>query len=250
MRRGFLYPSVSVIVFVGVWLTVSESGVFSKILLASPFDVFISLVEMVWTGSILPDLIATIFRTVVGLFAGILIGVPLGLFMGYSKRIYDSLEFLVDFFRSIPAAALIPLFMLFLGLGDEAKVALVVFVTSLVILINTMYGVRHSKKIRVMVARTMKLSNYNIFRKVIIPDSLPYISVGVRISISLSLIIVIVTEMIMGAYAGLGRRIIDFHLTYNISGMYAVIILTGIIGYLSNRLYLIFEKRKIHWAEK
>ena len=235
---------------IGIWFVISELMIFSSLIFASPIEVFAELFSLFYTGSILNDLSFTLMRTVAGLIIGIMIGIPLGLVMGYSKRIYDSLEFLVEFLRSIPVVALIPVFMLFLGIGDVSKIGMVAFITALLVVINTMYGVRNSNKARIMIGKTLNLNQATIFRKIIFPESIPYISVGMRLAISLSLVMVIVSEMIIGTSVGLGKRILDSYLVFNIGEMYAVIILTGIIGYLLNKIYLIFEKRKLHWVER
>ena len=87
-----------------------------------------------------------------------------------------------------------------------------------------------------------------IFRWISFWESLPQIFVGMRTGLSLCLVIIIVTEMFIGTYAGLGRRIIDFQYVYDIKGMYAVILLTGILGYGINTIFLAVEKRVIHWS--
>jgi len=104
--------------------------------------------------------------------------------------------------------------MLTFGIGDAAKIAIVIFSCSLVITINTLYGVRNSSKTRRMVAETMKASNTYIFARVILPDALPYITAGLRTALSLTLIIVVILEMFMGADKGLGHLIYNAHMTY------------------------------------
>ena len=248
MKSKLLYPSLVIIILLIIWWIIFELNIFSKILLPSPTEVLFSFGNLIRNRNALVDLGATLFRMIIGLLFGLTIGIPAGLIMGYSEKVYNLLQFIVDFLRSIPVAALIPLFLLFFGLGDMAKIVLVVFATSLLMIINTMYGVQHANKIRLMYAKTIKLSKYNIFKKIIFPEALPSISVGIRLAISLSLILVIVSEMFIGTESGLGKRIIDSKLVYNTDEMYATILLTGMVGYIINKLYLLFETKKIHWA--
>lgn len=170
--------------------------------------------------------------------------------MGYSDKVYGALEFLVDFFRSIPALALFPLFLLFLGIGDSAKIGVVVFACFFVVLINAMYGVKNANKTRIMASKTMGANNFDIFRKIIFWDALPDIVTGLRISLSMSLLVVIVTEMFLGTEVGLGHRIYDAHLIYRIPEMYASIIIVGLLGYFLNKIFVWVERRSIHWAGK
>jgi NitT/TauT family transport system permease protein len=117
--------------------------------------------------------------------------------MGYSSKIYNALEFTVEFFRGIPTTALFPLFLLIFGIGDEAKFAVTAWGAGLVILINSMYGVHLGKELRVRVAKTMKVKGLELFRKVIFPEALPQIFSGFRVAISLVLTQVLAKESLM-----------------------------------------------------
>lgn len=170
--------------------------------------------------------------------------------MGYSDRIYYSLEFVVEFFRSIPATALFPLFLLFFGIDDQSKIALTAWAAGLVLIINSMYGVHLGKELRIKSAKIMRMSGFVLFQKIIFPEALPWIFSGMRIAISLSLVIVVVTEMFIGTNFGLGHRIIDTQLVYRISEMYATIFITGVLGFLINKGFIFAEKRTVHWKGK
>ena len=190
----------------------------------------------------------TVYRTLAGYAVAALIGIPLGLFVGYVRKVYYSFEFVIDFFRSMPSPVLVPVAMLFFGLGDASKIAIIAFTCGLINLVNSMYGVTHCKKVRVMVAKTLRATPIQIFKYVVFPEALPRVFVGLRITLSLALILAVVTEMFTGTANGLGRRIYDAHDTYSIAEMYACILLIGIIGYILNKGFLQFEKRLVHWA--
>jgi NitT/TauT family transport system permease protein len=192
----------------------------------------------------------TVARWILGLLLGVLLGIPVGLMMGCSRRVYDSLEILVDFFRSIPIMALFPLALVLFGIGDRSKIFLSAWAALLYVLINAMYGARHAKEPRIMAARVFGASPWQVFTKVIFPDALPNIFVGIRMSISMSLVIVVASEMVMGTQAGLGRRVFDAALVYKMAEMYAVVIIAGALGYLSNKLFVMAESRLMHWAAK
>lgn len=169
--------------------------------------------------------------------------------MGYSKRVYDALEVLIEVLRAIPVIALFPLFLILFGLGDKSKFGIAAWSSSFIILINTMYGVQHSSEIRRMVARSLKASEWKIFWKVVLPDALPEIVVGLRTGISIALIVVLMSEMFLGTSIGIGQVIYNAHLMYDTPGMYAAILASGILGYGVNALLLIVQRQFIHWKE-
>ena len=233
-----------------IWAAFSNLKIVSPLFLPTPQAVFLELGNLFVSGVILPDIFYTLYRTFLGFMIACLVGIPLGLLMGYSDKVYYSLEFVVEFFRSIPATALFPLFLLFFGVGDTSKIALTAWTAGLVLILNSMYGVHLGKELRIKAAKTMRISGFNLFKKIIFPEALPQVFNGMRVAISLSLIIVVVTEMFIGTNFGLGHRIIDAQLVYQISEMYAVILTTGILGFLTNKSFIFIEKRIVHWQGK
>jgi ABC-type nitrate/sulfonate/bicarbonate transport system permease component len=213
-----------------IWFLVTYFKLVSPLFLASPQNVISQIFTSLADGSLFPDIYYTLYRVAVGFLIAMIIGTPIGLLMGYSPKVYRSLEFIVEFFRSIPATALFPVFLLIFGIGDEAKIAITAWGAGLVIIINSMYGVHLGRELRIKAAKTMKIKGLSLFTKIIFPEALPQILTGYRVAISLSLVIVVVTEMFIGTQHGLGHRIIDAQLVYNTSDMYAGILVTGIIG--------------------
>jgi NitT/TauT family transport system permease protein len=249
-KNKTLYYFLIPIILLGIWWLIAYFKLVSPLFVASPEAVVLSLIATLQDGTLLVDIGSTLYRVLVGFSLATIIGVPLGLLMGYSSRIYNALEFTVEFFRGIPTTALFPLFLLVFGIGDEAKFAVTAWGAGLVILINSMYGVHLGKELRVRVAKTMKIEGLSLFRKVIFPEALPQIFNGFRIAISLSLIIIIVTEMFIGSSSGLGKRIYDAQLVYQTADMYAAIITTGALGFLLNKIMMFIENRVVHWKGK
>jgi len=250
MDNKKIYHFIIPIIIVVIWFSTSNLKLISPLFLPSPQAVFLKITQLLVTTEILPDIASTLYRVFLGFVIACLIGIPLGLLMGYSDKIYSSFEFVVEFFRSIPATALFPLFLLFFGIGDQSKIAITAWAAGLVLIINSTYGVHLGKELRIKAAKTMKVKGFTLFQKIVFPEALPQIFSGMRIAISLSLIIVVVTEMFIGTNFGLGRRIIDAQLVYRISEMYAVIIIAGISGYLINKGFIFGEKKIVHWRGK
>lgn len=250
MNNKKIYYLISPVVILLVWFIFSSLKLVSPLFLPTPQAVFLEIISLFSSGVIIPDIFYTLYRAFLGFFVACLIGIPIGLLMGYSDRIYSSLEFVIEFFRSIPATALFPLFLLLFGIGDQSKIALTAWTAGLVLIINSMYGVHLGKELRIKAAKTMRMKGFMLFQKVIFPEALPQIFSGMRIAISLSLVIVVVTEMFIGTNFGLGHRIIDAQLVYRISEMYATIFIAGVLGFLINKGFIYTEKRVVHWKGK
>lgn len=238
------------LVILSIWFLISKLNLIDNFFLPDPFTTLKELFSLIFNGTIIPDILVTVKRTILAFIISIIIGLPLGLILGSSRKLYESFEFVIDFFRSIPATAMFPLFLLVFGIEDKSKIAVAAFASAIIIIFNTAYGVFYSKKSRILAAKLMGASKHQIFRFISFWESLPQTFIGLRTALSLSLIIIVVTEMFIGTYAGLGRKIIDFQITYNIAGLYAVILITGIIGYLINLIFIYMEKRLIHWSGK
>ena len=249
LKSQFLGAIGFVCIIIG-WYALAESHIFLNTLVPQPHQVFQSLISLFSKGIILSDTGLTLYRIIISFAFSTLVGVPLGLVLGYSRTAYKMFLPVVDFFRSVPATALFPLFILFFGINDMSVFAATVFGAVFLIIINSMYGVNNASKSRILLAKTMNASHLQIFRKVVFYEALPYVFVGLRQALSLSIIIVIVTEMFFGSGTGLGYRIFNFNLLYDSSDMYAVIILVGIIGYALNQVFIRFEKKIIHWVGK
>lgn len=196
------------------------------------------------------DIWATAYRTIVGFVIAALLAVPLGILIGHFHKAYVSLEFIIDFFRSLPAPALFPLALLLFGIGDTAKIAVAVFVAFWVILVNTIHGVWHTLKLRTNVGKLFGASKFQILRYITFYDALPEIFTGLRTGLSLALILVIVAEVSIGTKFGLGQKIFDSYSSYRIPEMYAYILLIGFLGFSLNWICRRIEKKLIHWSGK
>ncbi|MCY0386829.1 ABC transporter permease [Robbsia sp. Bb-Pol-6] len=241
-------PFIGPIVLFIVWDLVVRAGLIKTILLPSPKDALVTLIVGLAGGSLLQDFLITCGRTLEAFLIAAVIGMPLGILLGSNQRAYRSVEFLVDFFRSTPSSALIPLFLLIFGTSDINKVAIAAFGAVLIVIFNSAYGVMNARKQRVMAARVMGASRWRIFRDVLLWESLQPSFVGLRSAVSMALVIVIVAEMFIGSESGLGHAIIDAQQVLNVKTMYAAILSAGLLGYVLNIVFLLLERRVVHWS--
>lgn len=244
------YAYVGPILFLLIWAAITGFHLVNAFFLPSPVAVFGKLLKIFSDGGIFPDIFATLFRISVSFIVAAGIGLPAGLLLGGFEKAYRSLEFIIDFCRSLAPLAVFPLFMIVFGIGDASKIAVAAISSSVVIIFNVAYGVMHSKKSRILAAQIMGASRLQIFRSVIFWESLPQIFVGIRNAIAWIVLIIIAAEMFVGTNVGLGHRIIDFQITYDLPGMYAAIFLTGVLGYVLNAIFALAERRIVHWSGK
>ncbi|WP_218509856.1 ABC transporter permease [Variovorax sp. dw_308] len=241
-------PAIGPIVLFILWDLVVRLGFIKPILLPAPADTVSTLITGLAGGPLLTDFAVTVWRTVQAFLIAAVIGVPLGVLLGSNERLYRSVEFLIDFFRSTPSSALIPLFLLIFGVSDINKIAIAAFGAFLIVVFNSAYGVINARKQRVMAAKVMGASRWQVFKDVLIWESLQPSFVGLRSAVSMALVIVIVAEMFIGSDAGLGHRIIDAQQVLNVKSMYAAILAAGALGYALNILFLVAERRIVHWS--
>ena len=241
-------PFIGPVLLLLVWDLVVRFGLVKAILLPPPIDTVSALLSGLSGGPLLTDFGVTLWRTVQAFLIAASVGVPLGIVLGSNEKAYRSVEFLIDFFRSTPSSALIPLFMMIFGISDINKVAIAAFGAFLIVVFNSAYGVMNARKQRVMAAKVMGASRWQVFKDVLVWESLQPTFVGLRSAVSMALVIVIVAEMFIGADNGLGNRIINAQQVMRVKDMYAAILSAGVMGYALNVFFLIAEKRTVHWS--
>ena len=243
-------PLIGPVLLIAFWQLMISAHWVKPVLLPPPGATLLHLVDVFSSGTIFADLGSTVYRTLASFAIAVAVGVPLGVVLGSAEGAYRSVEFVIDFFRSTPSSALIPLFLLIFGITDINKIAIASFGAMLIVLFNSAYGVMNAKKTRVMAAQIMGVSKWHVFKDVMLMESLPQTFVGLRSAVSMALVIVIVAEMFIGSETGLGHRIIDAQQVFNVKDMYCSILITGALGYGLNLVFLLVEKRLIHWSGK
>ncbi len=246
--RALAAPVGGALGFVALWWLATALRLADPVLLPSPAETLAETWAGFTGGTLAHDLTRTLLRTLQSFAIAAAIGVPLGVALGAREGVYRSVEFVVDFFRSTPASALFPLFLILFGVGEGTKIAVAAFGAALVILFNAAYGVMNARRTRVLAARVMGAGEARILWDVLLWEALPQILVGMRAGISLALVIVVVAEMFIGSTDGLGQRVIVAQSLFESGLMYGVIFLAGALGYVLNLSFLLLEKRFVHWA--
>jgi sulfonate transport system permease protein len=240
-------PIVGVIGLLAIWSVAVHGGFVDPVLLPPPKAAF----DALWKGmnGILGlDFIRTVERTLWSTLIAAVIAIPLGIVLGSSERFYRSLEFVIDFFRSTPASAMFPLFLVLFGVGDKTKISVAAFGAALVILFNVAYGVMNARKTRLLAAKVMGASRLRVLFDVMLLESMPQTFVGLRNGVSLALVIIVVAEMFIGSQDGLGHSVFEAQQLFDMPRMYAAIFAAGALGYGLNLLFMLIERRFVHWA--
>jgi NitT/TauT family transport system permease protein len=224
-----------------------HGGFVDPVLLPPPKAAFDALWKGM-SGTLGFDFLRTVERTVWSTLIAAVVAIPLGIVLGSSERLYRSLEFVIDFFRSTPASAMFPLFLVLFGVGDKTKISVAAFGAALVILFNVAYGVMNARKTRLLAAKVMGASRMRVLFDVMLLESLPQTFVGLRNGVSLALVIIVVAEMFIGSQDGLGHSVFEAQQLFEMPKMYAAIFAAGVLGYGLNLLFLLIERRFVHWS--
>jgi sulfonate transport system permease protein len=248
-RAQAFLPVIGVIGLLALWSLVTWRAWVDPVLLPSPTLAFTAFWKGM-SGVLGFDFIKTIYRTAAATLIAAAIAIPLGIVLGASEKLYRSLEFVIDFFRSTPASAMFPLFLVLFGVGDETKISVAAFGAMLVILFNVAYGVMNARKTRLLAAKVMGASRLRVLFDVMLLESLPQTFVGLRNGVSLALVIIVVAEKFIGSQDGLGHSVFEAQQLFEMPRMYAAIVAAGALGYGLNLMFLLVERRFVHWSGK
>lgn len=234
--------------FLALWQIGSTQGWINATVFP-PLDAILSaLWEGLTGGALLDDIAISLQRSGLAFAAAVAVGIPLGLFMGQIRAVEQALDPILQFFRQTSALALYPVFILLLGLGEASKVFVIFWATLFPILLATTGGVKDVDRKLIEMAATFGASRTTIFRRVVLPASVPSIFVGLRLSATTALLLLIAAEMI-GANKGLGFQVMNAQYNFLIPQMFAAILLLAALGLAANALLVTLQRRLCRWAD-
>lgn len=239
-------PLAAVAVLLVLWELVVRVGIVAETNIPPASAALSELLNQFGDGAFWSAVGSTLEGWAAGLGIAITLGVPLGLLIGSSRWAYRGLRVPIEFLRPIPSVALIPLAVLIYGQGLQSKVFLAAFASFWPLLIQTIYGVQDVDPVATDTARSFGLGRLERMWRVTVPSAVPYIATGIRISSAVALILAVTAELVIGA-AGLGREINVARSGGNLDVMYALIVATGLLGWLLNLATSAGERRVLHW---
>lgn len=246
--RKLFKNAIVIVALLFVWEVAPRAGLVDRTFFPPISEIAAAWWQLLLSGDLIEHTIASLSRSLGGFTLAIVISIPLGLAIGWWKPVSEYLNPLLELLRNTAALAILPVFILLLGLGETSKIAIVFYACTFPLLLNTISGVKNVDPLLIKSARSMGLSQVRLFRKVIIPAATPTIFVGIRQAGAGSILVLVAAEMV-GAKSGLGYLIQYTQFNFQITNMYAGIISISVIGLIINYLLVTLEKRLTGWKQ-
>ncbi|MCO8271458.1 ABC transporter permease [Actinoplanes sp. TRM 88003] len=243
MKRVAYVLGLPVVLF-AAWYLLSAG---SESFYAPPLSKILESFGKTWTlDRLTADVVPSLLRLGAGYLLAAVIGVALGITIGLNRWVRATLEPVLEFFRAVPPPVLVPVIMLFAGIGDGMKVIVIVFGCVWPVLLNTVEGVRAVDSVQIDTARAYGISGPARIGRVILPAASPQIAAGLRQALSIAIILMVISEM-FAASNGLGFTIVQFQRSFAIPEMWSGIILLGLLGFGLSLLFRLAEGRALRW---
>ncbi|MDO5657445.1 MAG: ABC transporter permease [Paracoccus sp. (in: a-proteobacteria)] len=230
----------------GLWWAVTEARL---VVLPGPVAVFDRALTLIGNGQLWRDLSASLTRVLSGFILGVGLAIPVGFLMGWYRTARALIEPWVQFFRMIPPLAVIPLAIVTLGIDEKPKIFVIFLAAFLSSVVATYQGVISTDRTLINAARVLGARDATIFARVVVPASVPFILVGLRIGLGASWATLVAAELI-AAQSGLGFRMQQAQLFYDLPTIFVSLITIGIVGLAMDRLLQWADKRLTNWQER
>lgn len=239
-------PTFAIGLLVAIWEAAPRLGLVDEVFLPPFSTVAQAFIDLAQSGELWEHVSTSLTRSATGFSLALGVAIPVGVAIAWYRPVADFLNPILELFRNTAALALLPVFILILGIGETSKIALVVYASFFPILLNTITGVRTVDPLLIKSAVSLGFSPIRLFQKVILPAAVPSIFTGVRMAAASSILVLIAAEMV-GARAGLGYLITAAQQNFQIPNMYAGIIAISLLGLSFNGLLVALERRLSRW---
>lgn len=232
-----------------LWEAAARAGFIDMRFFPAPSKIFETMVTLIWSGELLVNLYASMYRLFWGMLIGAVPALIIGVGMGLNRTLNAIVDPLVQATYPIPKSAILPLVLLIFGLGEASKIAMVAIGVFYPILINAVAGVREIPKIYFDVGANFKASRWQMFKTVAIPGALPLIMTGMKLGVGLGLILIAIAEMI-GAKSGLGFMMWNAWEILSVETMYVGLITIAILGVVFSIILNEIERYLVPWKQR
>ena len=232
-----------------VWYAIAYSGLINPSLVPTPHAVAARFWELLTQGRLPKDIWMSTQRVFIGVLLGTALAVPVGFLLGWYKEIRSFIDPLINFFRALPPIALIPLVIVYFGIGEIAKVVILFYASFFAGVIVMYEGIAQISPIFVRVARTLGATDAEIFRKVIVPLTVPHMLTALRVALGVAWATLVASELI-AAQQGLGAMIQNASSFFQLDIIYVGIICIGFIALTMDYLLRTFARRLVAWQDR
>lgn len=239
---------VSIIFVLLIWSFFSALNIVPQAILPSPASVWSATVEMARNGTLALDLRASLSRAAIGFAIGTGLGILIGLLTGRMALMQMLLAPALTLLRPIPAIALVPLAIVWFGIGEGSKYFVISYTVFLTVWFNTHHGMQYVPDIYLRASRSLGVSRVREFVTVIIPAAAPYILAGVRLGVALAFLSLVAAEL-SGASSGIGYRLQEARQYIRTDRMFSLLIILGILGALTDVIVQRIGERLVHWQQ-
>jgi len=238
--------SIAIVAFLALWEAVPRLGIVDSAFLPAFSQVIVTGVDFALKGQLWPHVEVSILRALGGFALGVVTGVPAGIVLGWYPAVERYLNPLLQLLRQVNPVSLLPVFILFFGLGYFTKVALIYWVVVWPILLGAMSGVRYVDPALIKYGRSLALSDWKLFSRIVVPSSIPSIVTGMRLAVTYSFLMLVVSEMV-GANSGLGYLVVNSQYLMSIDLLYVGVIILALLGVIANYLLVWLERSLTSW---
>ncbi len=245
----WIYRVVGLVLLLGLWEAAVRLGWVNRLFLAPPSGIAVTLVQLVATGQIWPNIFETLYETVVGFAAGTIIGAVLGFIIGLSPTVTSVFGPFIAMLNATPRIALAPLFVVWFGIGEMSRIVLVFSLVVFIVLTNTIAGSQDVDRDYLTLARLLSANRWQVITKVALPSVLPWILAGMRLSFAYGLAGAVVGEMFLGQL-GLGYLIVAGSGVFNIALIFASLVIVIAIAFVADALMALLERYTLRWRKE
>jgi len=244
--KNISIKSIGILAAIALWAFVSALGIFSTSLLPSPWTVFSSFLRLIQNGVLIDHTLSSLGRVFSGFFLAIAIAVPTGLVLGMWDNVRKAVDPVIEVLRPIPPIAIIPLAILWFGIGESSKIFIITYAAFFPIVLNVMGGIQQVDPVHIKAAKTLGANSLQIFYYVVLRSAIPNIIIGMRAGVSMAFISLVAAELI-ASNAGLGFLIQEARYLFKTDEVMVGMITIGLVGFAINRILLSAEKALVRW---
>jgi ABC-type nitrate/sulfonate/bicarbonate transport system permease component len=240
--------ALSLLAVLAIWQVIYLLNIVNPTLMPSPAGVWQAAVTMYSKGILLSDLAISVRRAVIGFTIGASLGIALGLLTSRTRLFAVALNPLFTLLRPIPAIALVPVAIVWFGIGEDSKYFVISYTVFLAVWLNTHHGMGHTPSLYIRAARSLGASRPVEFLQVVVPASAPYIFAGLRLGAALAFLSLVAAEL-TGASSGIGYRLDESRQYILINRMFVGLIELGLLGATVDTIFVLLGRRLVHWEQ-